>query len=44
MLKNTGISITKDLTKHRMEFLTKAKNLDLIIFGQFMDGYVIMMT
>ena len=25
-LKNTGISITKSLTKHRMEFFKKAKN------------------
>ena len=34
-LKNTGISVTESLTKHRMELLKKQKtSLDLIMFGR----------
>ena len=43
--KNTGISITESLTKRRMEFFKKQKtNLVLIMFGQLMDEYIIMMS
>ena len=40
-IENTGISINESLTKHRMEFLKKAKN-ELIMLEWLMDEYVIM--
>ena len=39
-LKNTGISITERLTKHRIEFLTKAKNELEFNYVWMVDGWI----